>query len=327
LRSQFTITITDYRGARHFALKQVVKRFALTLAVILLGTLLLGATAIVWLKRQVAELETRREIIADLNRQLQDYNHALRSAIEGKGGELKRTYIELEKVKHRLGQANEELEQVNDNLEDIEVMIGLRPDPEMAIGTRLDTASQTARERALMLQNIPSGPPLRESHVTSDFGWRNLGGKKQFHAGLDLRAAMGTPVYATADALVETAGITKGNGFGNMVVLLHNYGFRTYYGHLDEILVKKGQYVRKGEPVGLSGASGRATAPHLHYEVRHLKNTLDPLFFVEWSLEDYDSLFEKETRVQWDSLAVLIKESPGNGGQLSSLRDHESKAN
>jgi murein DD-endopeptidase MepM/ murein hydrolase activator NlpD len=325
LRSQFTITITDYRGARHFAFKQVVKRFALTAAVILLTTLLLGATAIVWLKRQVEDLETRRETIADINRQLQDYNHALRSAIEGKGGELKRTYIELEKVKHRLGQANEELEQVNDNLEDIEVMIGLRPDPEMAIGTRLDTASQTARERALMLQNIPNGSPLGEIHVTSRFGWRKhpIRGKKQFHAGLDLRAPMRTPVYATADALVETAGITKGNGFGNRVVLSHNYGFRTYYAHLDEILVKKGQYVRKGDLIALSGASGRTTAPHVHYEVRHLKNTLDPLFFVEWSLERYDSLFEKETRVQWDSLAVLIKESPGNGGQLSSLREHE----
>ena len=180
-----------------------------------------------------------------------------------------------------------------------------------------------------MLQNIPSGYPVSESQITSGFGWRKnpVSSKKQFHAGVDLRASKRTPVYATADALVESAGSSQGRGFGKVLVLLHNYGFRTYYAHLDEIIVKQGQYVQKGEQVALSGSSGRTTAPHLHYEVHHLKNKLDPRAFVEWSLEQYDILFEKETRIQWESLATLIKGTPKNEGQLSSLKDHASKAN
>lgn len=228
-----------------------------------------------------------------------------------------------------LSRTREELEQFGDDLEDIEVMVGLRPDPAVDMDTRLDTTSQTVREKTVMMESIPSGWPVRASRINSGFGWRKhpLSGKKQFHGGIDFKAARGTPVYATADGLVEAAGATEGRGFGKVLILEHNYGFRTHYAHLDKILVKIGQYVRKGDQVALSGNSGRTTAPHLHYEIRHLSHNLNPRPFVEWSLERYDSLFEKETRVQWDSLATLIRRKLESAGQLSSLKAHESKVN
>jgi murein DD-endopeptidase MepM/ murein hydrolase activator NlpD len=100
------------------------------------------------------------------------------------------------------------------------------------------------------------------------------GGDRRFHAGLDLRAREGTPVYAAADGVVSMSG-TSG-AYGSMVIVDHAGGLQTLYAHHQRNLVKAGDPVRRGQPIALVGHSGNATGDHLHFEVRWKAGTVDP---------------------------------------------------
>jgi murein DD-endopeptidase MepM/ murein hydrolase activator NlpD len=119
--------------------------------------------------------------------------------------------------------------------------------------------------------NIPSIWPVR-GRVTAGFGERldPLDGEGAFHAGVDIAASTGTDVESTADGIVLQAGPDA--GYGKSVLIDHGYGITTRYGHLSRIDVVVGQEVKRGEVIGEVGMTGRATGPHLHYEV-HIQDT------------------------------------------------------
>lgn len=179
-----------------------------------------------------------------------------------------------------------------------EALVGLDVD------ARVELIEATARERRLLLNTIPNGTPAQFSRVNSDFGVRvhPVTKKKSQHRGVDLKMPKGTPVYATADGIVETSGTDKQGGFGKIIRIQHSFGFRTYYAHLNKLLVEPGDFVVKGQQIAESGNTGRTTGPHLHYEVRQLWTALDPAPFMSWSLDNYDQLFEQVKEVNWDSL-------------------------
>jgi murein DD-endopeptidase MepM/ murein hydrolase activator NlpD len=113
--------------------------------------------------------------------------------------------------------------------------------------------------------------------LSSGFGRRAdpFDGGVAFHPGLDIAADRGTPVRATADGVVNSAGYT-GN-YGNSVLIDHGFGIGTRFGHLSRVVVRPGQTVRRGDVVGSVGATGRATSPHLHYEILLNGQPINPL--------------------------------------------------
>jgi murein DD-endopeptidase MepM/ murein hydrolase activator NlpD len=115
--------------------------------------------------------------------------------------------------------------------------------------------------------NQPSLWPVN-GILGSSFGERldPFSGEGAFHTGIDLSVPDGTPVHVTADGVVADA--NWGGKYGKLVVVDHGNGIQTYYAHLSEFLVVPGQEVRRGEVIALSGVSGHATGPHIHYEVR-----------------------------------------------------------
>ncbi|MGD0830559.1 MAG: M23 family metallopeptidase [Terracidiphilus sp.] len=117
------------------------------------------------------------------------------------------------------------------------------------------------------LADAPSLWPL-EGPVASSFGERQdpINGEGAFHSGIDIDAPYGSPVRAAGDG--EVTGAAMGAGYGREVVLSHGHDVLTIYGHLSAIAVVPGQHVMRGEVIGYVGQSGRATGPHLHYEVR-----------------------------------------------------------
>jgi murein DD-endopeptidase MepM/ murein hydrolase activator NlpD len=121
---------------------------------------------------------------------------------------------------------------------------------------------------------FPTLWPVRGT-VSSPFGWRAspYGGQSEFHRGVDITAPYGTPVCAAADGEVVFAGHVR--GYGGLVILDHGTA-TTRYAHLAAISVRSGRSVLRGDPVGTLGGSGRATAPHLHYEVRLGSEPVDP---------------------------------------------------
>jgi murein DD-endopeptidase MepM/ murein hydrolase activator NlpD len=113
------------------------------------------------------------------------------------------------------------------------------------------------------------------------------------HEGIDLTAPRGTPIYATADGKVVQAGYREG-GFGKKVLIDHGHGFRTVYGHCDEVLVEPGQEVSRGEVIAKVGSTGLSKSPHLHYEVHVNGRPVNPINYYATDLSpgEYDLMIE-----------------------------------
>ncbi len=134
------------------------------------------------------------------------------------------------------------------------------------------------------LADAPSLWPL-EGRVGSSFGERQdpINGEGAFHSGIDIDAPYGTPVRAAADG--EVTGATMGAGYGRQIVLDHGHDVLTVYGHLSSIAVLTGQHVIRGQVIGYVGQSGRATGPHLHYEVRVHNVPVNPHKYLRTTYE------------------------------------------
>lgn len=157
------------------------------------------------------------------------------------------------------------------------------------------------RNKEKLLASTPAIQPVANKdlkRVASGFGSRIDPVYKtiKFHAGLDFAAPQGTPIYATADGRVTTAGNT-GNGFGNHVEINHGYGYETLYGHMVRVKVRSGQVVKRGEVIGWVGSTGKSTGPHLHYEVHKGGRPLDPIYFFYNDLtpEQYQQILKLAT--------------------------------
>ena len=135
---------------------------------------------------------------------------------------------------------------------------------------------QRSYPRSWQKNTLPAIWPVT-GRLLSHFGDRQdpFSGEGAFHSGLDIQAPQGTSVRASADGVVEHAEFVSG-GYGKLVVIDHGNGIQTWYAHLSGFEVIPGQEIRRGEILGYSGATGRATSPHLHFEVRRGGNPVNP---------------------------------------------------
>ncbi|MCC5955709.1 MAG: peptidoglycan DD-metalloendopeptidase family protein [Natronohydrobacter sp.] len=132
------------------------------------------------------------------------------------------------------------------------------------------------------LDRLPVARPVNAGAVreTSGFGMRRhpLTGRSTMHNGLDWAGPRGTPIVASADGVVKRAG--REGGYGNMVVIEHDFGIETYYAHLNSIDVRPGQRVSRGQRIGGMGTTGASTGVHLHYEVRVNGRPVNPITYI-----------------------------------------------
>jgi murein DD-endopeptidase MepM/ murein hydrolase activator NlpD len=139
------------------------------------------------------------------------------------------------------------------------------------------------KNKEKLLRAIPAIQPVSNknlSRVASGFGYRidPLYKDYRLHAGLDFTAPSGTPIYATADGVVQIAGFNT-DGYGNKVVINHGFGYQTLYGHMARVKAKAGQSVKRGEVIGYIGNTGKSTGPHCHYEVIKRGMKVDPVYY------------------------------------------------
>ncbi|WP_245879917.1 M23 family metallopeptidase [Vibrio gangliei] len=176
----------------------------------------------------------------------------------------------------------------------------------------LDDAQQillplTPAVETSLFRMIPNDTPVDYKRVSSPYGERThpISGKWSRHLGMDLTCPRGTPIFSTADGVVE---ITRpsNQGYGNMIKIRHAFGFMTLYAHLNQFAVKTGQFVEKGDRIGFCGSSGNSTGSHLHYEVRFIGKTLNPKDFMQWQPSDIAQLFEQQKQVPWTSLIAQL---------------------
>jgi len=287
MRNKLTVTITDVHGSKHYTVSQIIKKILFYFIIGFVAFIVLSTASIYFLNYQVSK---RNDTI---------------DALEKKRHASEKQYNTLQA---ELTQKSEALASMEDKIDDIEERIGLKPLPEMTLQKRIDIASLDTAKRHIILQMIPNGSPVTYKGITSKYGWRvhPIVDKKEFHPGIDLKAKSDTPVYAPADGIVEFAGAHPKSGYGKLLILNHNFGFRTFYGHLSRVKVKRGDVVRKGDVVAYTGNTGLSDGPHLHYEIRYLQMTLDPTNFLTWDIRHFNYIFDKENRVKWDSLLKML---------------------
>ncbi len=146
---------------------------------------------------------------------------------------------------------------------------------------KLSVLETLLMSRSLSERVMPSGRPVEEGWLSSKFGKRNdpFTGKQDYHKGLDFAGKKGSEILAVGDGVVVWAG--KRSGYGNMIELNHGNGYVTRYGHNQQHLVDVGEKVKKGQQIALMGSSGRATGPHVHFEVLKNGKTVNPAKFID----------------------------------------------
>ncbi|MEI8632634.1 M23 family metallopeptidase [Vibrio sp. PP-XX7] len=321
MKERLTISVSSIHGTKHFYIgkwfRHLIKGFGYLIAaglVVTGGVIYYLIDEVDFAKLKQSELETKSMSLTEEVASLKD----LKNNLEGD-----------------LLEREERINLVSDRLGDLEKMLGVgvgagtsgadgeasEHDASDQLESRLDAATITSSVRMVMLTQIPNGAPVRNARISSGYGKRKhpITGKITYHRGQDFAVNIGTPVYAPADGVVEV--IRPGNkGSGNFLRLEHAYGFSSSYSHLQKFKVKGGDFVQKGDLIAYSGNSGLSSGPHLHYEVRFVRRPLDPKPFVDWDVDNFETIFSNVRGIRWESLVGKIELRVSNQLQLSSQR-------
>ncbi|GAL04434.1 peptidoglycan DD-metalloendopeptidase family protein [Photobacterium aphoticum] len=297
------ISVSDHRGTSHYLINRLKKRYFILAGVAALSFAGAAALSVYSLYQdnqhssvQLASLQAQAET-------LQEQAEALSSSLQ----EENATNVAL---MDELSEKQVALSVLTQRIDDVETILGLAAEENgapVSLQERVDSAAISSAVRGTLFRMLPNGNPTPGIRMSSQYGTRvhPVTGKRKRHLGLDFAANIGTKIYAPADGVVEVVRPSN-KGSGNFLKLSHTMGFATTYSHLKKFNVRSGTFVRKGDLIGWTGNTGLSTGPHLHYEIRFLGRALNPRPFVEWTPENFDSLFEKEKTVQWASLLKMI---------------------
>lgn len=160
----------------------------------------------------------------------------------------------------------------------------LRRQSQQRLASFQEIAWYVTTKRSLY-RSTPLGWPT-EGRVSSTFGYRfspagsfEEGESSEFHSGLDIANNADTPILATADGAVRHAGWS--GGYGRMILIEHRWGYSSLYGHTSKVLVRKGDFVKRGQMIAYMGTTGRSTGNHLHYEIWYQGRPVNPMRFLK----------------------------------------------
>lgn len=164
----------------------------------------------------------------------------------------------------------------------------------------LDQLQTLALNKENMSQAIPAIWPIDRSQLRAFYGFgvrvtHPIFGTRKMHKGVDLAGRVGINIYATGDGTVEiTDNGLRSRGYGKQIVLNHQFGYKTRYAHLNKILVKEGEQVKRGQIIGELGSTGGSTGPHLHYEVLYMGRNVNPVNYFNRNMtaEEYQTMME-----------------------------------
>lgn len=165
----------------------------------------------------------------------------------------------------------------------------------VVLSKSFEKLAELATNKEERLAHIPAIQPINNTDLkrfSSGFGLRYhpILKIRKFHYGVDFSAPTGTEVYSTGDGVVEKARYVR--GYGNHVIINHGYGYKTLYGHLSKLNVKRGQKVSRGDLIGNVGSTGLSSAPHLHYETMKNGKKVNPIHYFNNDLNavEYETI-------------------------------------
>ncbi len=303
MKNKFTITISDVRGSKSYSFNQLVRKFFWFFFLFILVLIAGGVATILFLNREVANTEDK---MIEANKDYQEI-------IEKKQTAYAHLNDEKESVQAVLDNKLKQIQFLDQTLHGLEDLIDVKRSEEIVlpIKDRVKLMQLTTLEKKIMLKEIPNGRPVgKYQGVSSSYGWRThpVTAKKSFHRGIDYRGRKGDPIIASANGVIEYAGFHKKSGYGKLIILTHNNGFKSFYGHLSKIVIKTGQVITKGQHIGDIGSTGVSSGPHLHYEISFVQRKLNPAPFIKWNLKEYNKIFKEIKGVPWGSLSQKVQD-------------------
>lgn len=286
MKNSFYVILTTARKNRTFFVSENLREILIFCALAVLSGLFFIFCALIFTKISITKISQETDILT---------------------ARLKKSLEIQDVLSDKIHVTEQKFESADDKIARLENQIGHFSDSDL-LG-RLDMATGDAANKAFVMKLIPNGVPLNDFiRISAPFGrrmhpilhfWHN-------HTGIDFSTKINSPVFASADGVVDFASMGQNGGYGGLIKLTHAFGFKTYYAHLNATKVRYGDFVKKGQIIGYTGNTGVSTAPHLHYEIRFLNMPIDPKNFIEWSMKNYDDIFTKERRISWDSLMQII---------------------
>ncbi len=255
------------------------------------------------LKRQVGEYKANYEVF---NKQLTNVEKIIQDMQE-RDDNIYRTIFETEPIDKSIRDAGfggsdryKEYERITDK--EVVLNTAKRLDKIMSKiyvqSKSYDELVNFAKNYSNEIASIPAIQPIANKDLkrtASGFGWRihPIYKIRKFHDGMDFTAPLGSDIYVTGDGVVEEIESSL-RGYGNKIVIDHGFGYKTLYGHLSGFNVKQGQHVKRGDVIGFVGNTGLSTAPHLHYEVHHNGQKVNPInyYFNDLTAAEYDRMIE-----------------------------------
>ena len=228
-------------------------------------------------KEDKSKLEDQKIVLENTKKQLEEDQaelETLKSSLDSQKNEKRTLVTQLEAEQSKLESEKKLLE------EEYSEALSISKENEKKIAAEQARLAEIARQEALKNQgnnsgNVPavsSGTWTKPANgrFTSGFGWRNIGAGNEFHHGIDIANATGTPIVAANGGVVSYA--SSLSSYGNVIMITHIVDgavWTTVYAHLSKIQVSVGQSVSKGQQIGLMGSTGRSTGPHLHFEIHN----------------------------------------------------------
>ena len=279
------------------------------------SVLLVSSTLVIWVytkfiprpsdKESRLRIELMRDNYTILSEKVKTLQQQM-AGLEKRDNEVYRSIFEAkplpDSARAKLTEKKKEVEKVNvmsDDLLGKEIAISLN-NISARVVYQINSYKQIEKlinNQENKLASIPAIQPVSNKDLTriaSGFGYRihPIYGIPKMHEGLDFTASQGTPIYATGDGRVTTAGNAAGKG--NHVIINHGYGYETVYMHMVRIKARDGQLVKRGQIIGWVGNTGASTGPHCHYEVHIFGRPVDPVyfFFNDLNAEQYDRLLK-----------------------------------
>ncbi|RDU74026.1 M23 family peptidase [Helicobacter anseris] len=289
MQNKLVITIADEKGARQFQVHKHIKKiivWALILFFCFIGGIILLMKFL---------MHTMDVIALEQNIAISEYRYI---------------YQQNEILKHKIQQKNNELNMIHQKIGDLESIIGTQKNNQKIYDKvkEIDLEQLAYQHKEMMLNLIPSGAPILQQAKRQNALPKEYLNRKKEALGVNFDVPKRTPVYATSDGVVDTLRLNYKKGYGNFIKINHSFGFSSLYAHLDEILLKKGDFVKKGDLIGYSGSSGGVKSPVLYYEVLFLNKILNTEIYVQWNMENFNSLLLNNNTIDWESLVWTIQD-------------------
>ncbi|MBD1565881.1 peptidoglycan DD-metalloendopeptidase family protein [Vibrio sp. SA48] len=306
MKERVIVSVSSIHGTKHFHIGKWFRHILKGFGYLLLAGVVATGGVIYYLVNEVDFAKLKQQELESQSMSLSEEVTSLK--------ELK------DNLENDLLEREEKMQLVSDRLGDLEKVLGV-DESGAELESRLDTAAITSSVRMVMLTQIPSGAPVHNARISSGYGERihPVTGAVKVHRGQDFAVNTGTPIYAPADGVVEVTRASN-KGSGNFLRLQHSYGFTSSYSHLQKFAVKGGDFVQKGDLIAYSGNTGLSSGPHLHYEIRFVGRSLDPRPFVDWGVNDFETIFSKVRGIRWESLVNKVELRVSAQLQLSSQK-------